>query len=134
MLEAAVVYRAVYNRLVRHDEAGLRECELSRAEWKIAEELRDVLKVRANSYPPHSSLSLSLADLFRCNLFFLYEKRVPSIDSYPGYGPYRDFACFKHRQRRVLNVDQQGLRIRPEDSKSLLFADRRLINLPNRNG
>ncbi|KAF7762398.1 hypothetical protein Agabi119p4_8991 [Agaricus bisporus var. burnettii] len=45
MLVAAVDYRAVYNRLVRHDEAGLREYELSRVEWKIAEELRDVLKI-----------------------------------------------------------------------------------------
>lgn len=49
MLGAALEYRAVYNRIVRHDEAGLRDYELTRVEWKIAEELCDILKVRYTS-------------------------------------------------------------------------------------
>ena len=45
MLDFAVQYRAAIDSLAGTRDLALRKYELVSAEWKIAEELRDVLKV-----------------------------------------------------------------------------------------
>ena len=46
MLEFAVEYRAAIDTMTGARDFGLRQYELAPAEWKIASELRHVLKVR----------------------------------------------------------------------------------------
>lgn len=45
MLDVAVRYKDAVDSLCSKAERGLRAYELSEAEWTIAEELRDTLKV-----------------------------------------------------------------------------------------
>ena len=44
MLSVAIDYRAAIDKMTDHDK-GLRSLEMSGEEWKIATQLRDVLKV-----------------------------------------------------------------------------------------
>jgi hypothetical protein len=46
MLDMVLEYRVPVKKMVDDGELGLRPYELSSKEWEIAQELRDVLKVR----------------------------------------------------------------------------------------
>jgi len=45
MLEFAIQYRAAIDAITAARDFGLRQCELVHAEWKVAGELQEVLKV-----------------------------------------------------------------------------------------
>ena len=45
MLEYCVRYRAAIDRITQKRDLGLRDFELTDEEWKLAEQLRDSLKV-----------------------------------------------------------------------------------------
>lgn len=45
MMEFAVEYREVVNKILGERDLNLRDYELSAEEWEIATQLRDVLKV-----------------------------------------------------------------------------------------
>jgi hypothetical protein len=45
MLEFTIQYRATINAMMAAHDFGLCQCELVPAEWKVAGELQDVLKV-----------------------------------------------------------------------------------------
>jgi hypothetical protein len=49
MLDFAVNHRKALDLLTQDRANGLREYELSESDWRIAQQLRDVLKVRALS-------------------------------------------------------------------------------------
>lgn len=56
MLVVALAYRDVYTDFTMNKEHGLSTFKLSAKEWKIGEELKDVLKV--NSISPRPTLTL----------------------------------------------------------------------------
>ena len=51
MLEFAVDYRKVVDKMTVSKPNGLRRYELSKREWRVAKQLRNVLKVRLRSKP-----------------------------------------------------------------------------------
>jgi hypothetical protein len=63
MLEFAIQYRPAINAMTAACDFGLRQYELVPAEWKIASELRDVLKVSVflllRHNVPHSAFDTS---------------------------------------------------------------------------
>jgi hypothetical protein len=54
MLEFAILYRTAIDAMTAAHDFGLRQCELVPAEWKIAGELRDVLKVSILLFLPYN--------------------------------------------------------------------------------
>jgi hypothetical protein len=56
MLEFAIKYRPAIDAITAARDFGLRQCELVPAEWKIASELQDVLKVSIHLLLPYKVL------------------------------------------------------------------------------
>jgi hypothetical protein len=50
MLNYALEHRKAVDGITQDREWGLRPCELDNDEWEMLDELRDVLKVRAQSH------------------------------------------------------------------------------------
>ncbi len=70
MLEFAIRYHAAIDAMTAVREFDLRKYELVSAEWKIATELRDVLRVSNHSLPLSHLFMLLCLDLQRCNVVF----------------------------------------------------------------
>jgi hypothetical protein len=56
MLEFTIKYRPAIDAITAACDFGLRQCELVPAEWKIASELQDVLKVSIHLLLPYKVL------------------------------------------------------------------------------
>ena len=57
MLDFTVKYRVAIDAMMATRDLGLRNFELDQAEWKIAEDLGEVLKVSQLVIVPHSALT-----------------------------------------------------------------------------
>jgi predicted nucleic acid-binding Zn ribbon protein len=70
MLEFVLLYHGPLDALTSLQEMKLRACELSKGEWKIAEQLSDVLKVSCSKLSCSSALTLH-TDFQTSNPFLL---------------------------------------------------------------
>ncbi len=50
MIDFAIKYKEAINKITEDRSMQLRQYELARDEWELAEQLRDVLKVRHSHY------------------------------------------------------------------------------------
>ena len=65
MMEFAIEYREVVNKILGERELNLRDYELSAEEWEIATQLRDVLKVGSllcNNHTAHLVVGFQRCD------------------------------------------------------------------------
>jgi hypothetical protein len=82
MLEFAVDYRRAIDAMAAHHDLNLQKYELELAEWKIAAELHDVLKVCVTSfYFNHVSNELDRSTRTRLSSFHVEHQILPQ--SYP---------------------------------------------------
>ncbi len=86
MLEIALKYRKAIDSISAERELQLRPFELSNMEWKIAEQLRDILKV-SSCLPPCIDVCVScgMPDPQGCDTVFLLIN-PQSRDHHPSHG------------------------------------------------
>ena len=91
MLTFAIQYRPAIDSMTAVRDLGLRKYELDQAEWKLVEELRDVLKV-SNFFVCSSHFSYLSEDIQRRDTVFL-ARNAQSRNCNPSYGSHRQIPC-----------------------------------------
>jgi hypothetical protein len=93
MLLFALDFRPAIDSMTALCDFDLQRYELSPAEWGIAKELRDILKVFLSPTPFDSCLLNDLwPDFQRCNIIFFLQHPKP-CHSHPGNGSYQQSPC-----------------------------------------
>jgi len=94
MLRFAIKHRVALDTITAERAMNLRNYELGREEWKVAEELCKVLKVSSRHFSKYPVTVLIEVDLQGRNTFLLsrplsQSPRHKHRDGYPCYGHHR---------------------------------------------
>jgi hypothetical protein len=137
MLDFAVNYQSAIDDMTGDKTTNLRRYELDDGEWKIAEQLRNTLKVRVwphleNKFPIRI-FSVSITDFQRRHSILLPFNALPR-DGHSGYGPHRRDSHNQLSRSQVRTIHSRCPRNCQENPQQILQRNRSIGSVSHRNG